>query len=311
MQEVIKAPAPFSLSAVIRSHGWVQLAPFQRTQDGNAFTYVGQLASGRVVSWSISSPAQKVAIGNEVDIVIDLPDGLSPDDITEMRQRVRWMLGLDLDLSGFYAAARNEPKLAHVETGAHGRLLRSASLFEDVVKTILTTNTTWSGTKRMVSALVTGFGAPLPVDGAPNIRYAFPTPEALAAADADVLRNEVKLGYRAPYIAELAHAVAGGDLDLEALKDEELPTPELRKRLLAIKGVGSYAAANLLLLLGHYDYVPVDSWAVKLVGHEWHNGEAASPVQVEEAFADWGAWKGLAFWFWKWNYHEDEASSEL
>lgn len=60
---------------------------------------------------------------------------------------------------------------------------------------------------------------------------------------------------------KLARAVASGALDLEVLKTADLPTLELRKRLLAIKGVGDYAAANLLMLLGHYDFLPVDSWA--------------------------------------------------
>jgi 3-methyladenine DNA glycosylase/8-oxoguanine DNA glycosylase len=84
-------------------------------------------------------------------------------------------------------------------------------------------------------------------------------------------------GWAIPHVVELARAVASGEFDLESLKVADMPTAELRKRLLAIKGVGGYAAANLLMILGRYDFVPVDSWAMKMVPHEWYGGEAVGP----------------------------------
>jgi 3-methyladenine DNA glycosylase/8-oxoguanine DNA glycosylase len=209
------------------------------------------------------------------------------------------MLGLDQDFSAFYAATRGEPKLAQAQALARGRVLRSPTLFEDVLKTIATTNTTWGGTIRMIDALTKLYGQALPADPA---RRAFPTPERLAGVDADSLRAEVKLGYRAPYVLALAQDVASGALDLETLRDSDLPTPDLRKRLLAIKGVGAYAAANLLVILGRYDYIPVDSWAMSQVSREWYDGRPVSEKEVNAAFERWGAWKGLAFWCWEWSH---------
>jgi 3-methyladenine DNA glycosylase/8-oxoguanine DNA glycosylase len=124
----------------------------------------------------------------------------------------------------------------------------------------------------------------------------------LAAADEETLRSTVRLGYRAPYVLGLAQAVASGALDLESLKTADIPTPELRKRLLAIKGVGGYAAANLLMILGRYDFIPVDSWAFKIVSHEWYHDEPVGQAEVEAAFERWEEWKGLAYWFWNWSY---------
>jgi 3-methyladenine DNA glycosylase/8-oxoguanine DNA glycosylase len=103
-------------------------------------------------------------------------------------------------------------------------------------------------------------------------------------------------------VLELARDVASGRLDLDSLKTADLPTPQLRKRLLTIKGVGQYAAANLLMLLGRYDFLPIDSWALKLVSHEWYDGEPVGSAKVEAAFERWGEWKGLAYWFWDWSY---------
>lgn len=290
MELTLSARPPFSLSPVVRSHGWIRLAPFGEDDRTGGLTYVGQLGSGRVVEMLIREVAGGVSV--------ELNSQLSEAEQTEVAHMVAWMLGLGQDFSAFYALARREPKLAHVEERARGRVLRSPTLFEDTVKTILTTNTSWAGTIRMVKALVTQFGPPLPVD---PTRHAFPTPEQLAATEVETLRSSAGLGYRAPYVLELARSVASGILDLEGFKAMDIPTPELRQQLLAIKGVGAYAAANLLILLGRYDFVPVDSWALKMVSNEWYGGEPVGRAQVEAAFERWGEWQGLAYWFWDWS----------
>lgn len=291
MRFTLSARPPFSLPAVVGSHGWVRLAPFSTDVHSGVLMYVERLASGRVVEMLIQEATGGVSV--EVD------GQLSEADRDQVARKVKWMLGLEQDFSAFYALARNEPKLAHVEERAQGRVLRCPTLFEDTVKTILTTNTSWAGTIRMVEALVAQFGTPLPAD---RTRRAFPTPDQLAAADEETLRSTARLGYRAPYVLEMARAVASGTLDLESLKTTDIPTAELRKHLLAIKGVGGYAAANLLMILGRYDFVPVDSWALKMVSHEWYGGEPVGRTEVEAAFERWGKWKGLAYWFWDWSY---------
>jgi 3-methyladenine DNA glycosylase/8-oxoguanine DNA glycosylase len=295
MKLMLSARPPFSLAMVVRSHGWIRLVPFAEDERTGGLSYVVRLDSGRVVDMSIQQATGGVSV--------ELDEPLSEAEVAEVKCHVEWMLGLGQDFSAFYALARQEPKLAHVEKRAQGRVLRSPTLFEDTVKTILTTNTSWAGTIRMVKALVGQFGTPLPAD---PTRRAFPTPDQLAATDTDVLRSATGLGYRAPYVLELSRAVASGRLNLEGFKAANMPTPELRQQLLAIKGVGDYAAANLLMLLGRYDFVPVDSWALKIVSHEWYEGQPVSRTEVEAAFEHWGVWKGLAYWFWDWAYSSQE-----
>ena len=135
-------------------------------------------------------------------------------------------------------------------------------------------------------------------------KKAFPTPEAIAASGPDFLREKVRVGYRANAIHELGVSVASGTFDLEALKTSELAALELRKELLKINGVGPYAAANLLLILGRSDFIPIDSWALKLVSHEWYDARPINPGEVEKQFERWGEFKGLAFWCWDWKYKE-------
>ena len=291
MRLTLSACPPFSLPAVVKSHGWIRLAPFRGDEHTGGLTYVERLDAGRAVEMLIQETTGGVSV--EVD------GKLSESEREEVARDVEWMLGLEQDFSAFYALVRDEPKLVHVEGKAQGRILRSPTLFEDVAKTILTTNTSWTGTIRMVKALVAHFGSPLPAD---PTRHAFPTPDQLAATDETTLRSAARLGYRAPYVLELARSVASNVLNLEALKAADIATTQLRKRLLAIKGVGEYAMANLLMILGRYDFVPVDSWALKLVSHEWYGGEPVGRAEVEAAFERWGEWKGLAYWFWDWSY---------
>jgi 3-methyladenine DNA glycosylase/8-oxoguanine DNA glycosylase len=290
MQLTLAARPPFSFHAVVMSHGWMQLLPFGFDPDAGLLTYVDRLSSGRVLAYRIQEApgGLRVASGGS----------LSASERREVKRRVAWMFELEMDFSAFYALARREPKLRRAQARAQGRVLRCPTLFEDVVKTILTTNTLWGATKRMTANLVMQFGDPLPEDPA---RHAFPAPDRLAQTSEQILRTETRLGYRAPYVLELAQLIASGDLDLEALKVGELPTSELRKRLLAIKGVGNYAVANLLILLGRYDFLPVDSWALKMVSNEWYGGEPVTPAQVEAAFERWGEWKGLAYFVWDWS----------
>ena len=115
MELTLPAHPPFSLSAAVRSHGWCQLAPFAYDEQAINLGYVSRLASGQVVDLRIGE-----APGG-VRVEVDGPpgDGESP----EIAGQVTWMLNLDLDLSGFYDLARQEPKLAHVEAKAQGRIL--------------------------------------------------------------------------------------------------------------------------------------------------------------------------------------------
>jgi 3-methyladenine DNA glycosylase/8-oxoguanine DNA glycosylase len=278
------------LPSVIRSHGWIQLEPFREDESTGGLSYIAHLESGNVIDVRIRA--------NPNGIGIEITDNLSPADLQAIREFVSWMLNLDQDFSTFYALTSQEPKLAQAARRAQGRILRSPTLFEDVVKTILTTNTLWAATIRMNNNLVQQFGSPLTDE--PD-RRAFPTAARLAETDEQTLRSQTRLGYRAPYILHLARSIDSGQLDLESLKKASPPTLELRKRLLAIKGIGEYAAANLLMLLGHYDYIPIDSWALKMVSNEWYAGAAIGRAEVEAAFERWGQWKGLAYWLWDWS----------
>ncbi|HSB65554.1 MAG TPA: hypothetical protein VLD65_03195 [Anaerolineales bacterium] len=288
MTFTLTPPEFFNLPAVVRSHGWIQMPPFAETPD-HGLAYVIRLSSDKVLRFEVHS--------HNTELLVDTSTTLTKSEQSELTHAITWMLDLDRDFAEFYSLAQQEPKLAKMVERRAGRVLHSPTLFEDVIRTILTTNTLWKHTLRMCRELTSRYGAALPSD--PQL-HTFPTPESLSEVDEPTLREQCRMGYRAPYVNELAHRVASGVLDLEALKTSPLSTPELRKELMSIKGIGGYAAANLLMLLGRYDYLPVDTWALKVVSKEFFAGEKVTPKQVLSSFEKWGKWQGLVYWFWDW-----------
>ena len=207
-----------------------------------------------------------------------------------LMKTVAHMFRLDEDLSGFYELV-NEDDLSWCALGA-GRMLRAPTVFEDVVKTICTTNTAWSGTRRMTAALVDNLGVEAPGSG-----RTFPAPEAMAEADESFYRDVVRAGYRGPYLKTLASDVAEGRVDLEELNDAGLPDEEVALRLLALPGVGPYAAAHVMLTsLGRYSRLVLDSWTRPTYARLAGARRTLKDVTIERRFKRYGDWAGLAFW---------------
>ncbi len=291
MKFTLAARKPFNFTSVVNSHGWRQLAPFSYDENTNALDYILELSNEHVIELKLRDGTEGVIVET---------DKLDKHERKEVADKVNWMFGLDMDFSRFYNASRREPKLRSAKARSLGRVLRSPTVFEDVIKTIMTTNTLWGATKNMTRKLVDRYGFSL--DGQ-ALKRAFPSPASIAASRPEVLKEAVRVGYRAPAIHQLAVRVASGQLDLESLKTSTLPTLELRKQLMTINGVGPYAAANLLMILGRHDFIPIDSYALKMVSHEWYKGEPITAKEVEKRFEKWGEFKGLAFWFWDWKYN--------
>jgi N-glycosylase/DNA lyase len=223
--------------------------------------------------------------------------GQSPDadESQAILSGARHVLRLDEDLAPFYTLAATDPELAWATSGA-GRLIRSTTVFEDVVKTICTTNCAWSATVRMVGALVAGLGEPaIEVRQPGPLGRAFPTPLAMASADEAFYTEVVRAGYRGRYLLQLASSVAEGSVELEALADRELPDDEVEQRLLTLPGVGPYAAAHVMMMLGRYSRLVLDSWTrpkyAQLTG-----GRPVKDSVIRRRFRRYGPWAGLAFW---------------
>lgn len=209
---------------------------------------------------------------------------------------VAHVLRLDQDLSPFYAQIAGDPELGWATQGA-GRMMRGQTVFEDVVKTICTTNCSWSATTRMIETVVAHLGPPAPgASGTAARNRAFPSAAAMAAAGEGFYATEARAGYRSAYLWRISEEVAAGSLDLESLRDDDLSDDEVERRLLALPGVGPYAAAHVMLMgLGRTSRLILDSWTrptyARLTGRRLR-----SDAVIERRFRRYRPYQGLAFW---------------
>ncbi len=291
------------LHRTIRSHGCVKLAPNRVLDGGRRLQLPVRLAGGRTAMLDLAPAA-----GGGVRV--SASGALRGVEVrAELTALVRRILRLDADYAAFYARAAGDPDLAWVTRGA-GRFLRSATAFEDVVKTICTTNCAWSATERMTGALVAELGEP--VAGTDAVRL-FPTPAAMAAAPEAWYRDVARAGYRGPYLRAIAAAVAAGELDLDALaaaSPKELDDDALERRLLALPGVGPYAAAHIMLLMGRYSRLVLDSWTRPKYA-ALRGRKPRSDATIVRRFAPYGAFAGLAFWCYVTSDWVDESAAAM
>lgn len=216
-------------------------------------------------------------------LVVETPALLGKKQSAVLKSAIARMFRFADDLSAFYALIERDEMLAWAARGA-GRILASPSVFEDVVKTICTTNCAWSATVRMTGALSALGGG------------AFPDAPVLAATPEGWYREVARMGYRGAYVRAIARDVASGALDLESLLDRRRYDDDaVEARLLALPGVGPYGAAHVMQLLGRHRSLVLDSWTrpkyLRLAGKK-----RAKDSTIRRAFARYGDYAGLAFW---------------
>ena len=127
-------------------------------------------------------------------------------------------------------------------------------------------------------------------------KRAFPTAEKMASVSTEFYREEIRAGYRSPYFAEIAEQIALGKVDPEKWLSSDLPTVELKKEMKKLKGVGDYAAENLLKLVGRYDGLALDSMLRKRFYDLHNDGNSCDDKQIYQFYERFGEWRGLVIW---------------
>lgn len=283
MEITIPTPRNFSFQRTVISHGWCELLPFSLDQAKWELTRVIDLGEKPPVTVTMRAARGHVSVTPS--------RRLNKSDAARVLRDARHILRLDDDLAPFYLATDAVPEFAWIARQGAGRMLRSPTVFEDLVKMICTTNCSWSLTEKMVTGLVESLGRETD-DG----RKSFPTPEAMAGMPVKFYVDEVRAGYRAQYLKELADRVASGELDVEAWLSSDVSTQELVKQIKGVKGAGDYAAENLLKLLGRYDGLALDSWTRAKFFKVRNNGRKANDKKIERYYARFKEWRGLALW---------------
>lgn len=277
----LETPRNFDFKRTVLSHGWCELLPFEFDQEN--WTLNAVINCPQPVSVKVSNA--------ENGVQIDVNGEFSEDAEAKILRDVSHIFRFDEDLREFYRLTKAEKHLAWIAKQNAGRLLRSATVFEDLVKTICTTNCSWALTRIMVTNLVEKLG-----EVSANGKKAFPTAEAMAKMPVEFYKEEIRAGYRAAYFKELAEKVAEGKLDVENWLHTDVTTRELKKEMKQVKGVGDYAAENLLKLLGRYDGLALDSWLRGQFYKKYNNQTVCPDKQIEAHYEKFGKWRGLVIW---------------
>ncbi|HEU4391596.1 MAG TPA: Fe-S cluster assembly protein HesB, partial [Blastocatellia bacterium] len=283
MEILIDTPRTFNFKRTVVSHGWCELEPF--AFDAPTWTLT------RVLVPDQGGPMTVSITGSRSALQVSIPGRVGKRATQQITRDIRHMFRLDDDLSEFYRIIAGDPHYAWIGKEGAGRLLRSPTVFEDLVKMICTTNCSWALTHKMITGLVDSIGRESQ-DG----RKAFPTPEAMAAEPERFYRDRVRAGYRAPYLRELAKRVASGSLEVEQWLHSADDTTLLKKEMKKVKGVGDYAAENLLKLVGRYDGLGIDSWVRATFNRVRNGGRKATDRKIERHYSQFGSWSGLAMW---------------
>ncbi len=262
----IPTPRDFNFPATVESHGWYHLAPFR-----------WEKPLLRRVELIDGTPRELTITHREHALHIT-----GAADSAELRAKLARMFQLTVDLSDFHAKARESAAHAWAAEERFGRLLCGATLFEDAVKIILTTNTMWRQTVRMVELLVAKCGR----------EGAFPEPADIRRFTADELQADCRLGYRAKSI----HALAA-----TAIERCNGTTEECFKSYQKLPGIGPYGSAHLLAMDGRHDYIAVDTEFRRFVREHYHGGRSVTDATLVRRYTKWGRWKYLAYWSELWS----------
>ena len=281
MQLTIRTPPDFSFHRTVLSHGWCELLPFEFDRVKWKLT--------RVLDLDRSKPVTVRVTTRKGAIRLDVSRSVGERAAQKIIRDVRHMFRLDDDLQEFYRVMIADPEFAWIAEQGAGRLLRSPTVFEDLVKMICTTNCSWALTEKMVTGLVTELGT-----ASDDGRKSFPTAAVMAQQSADFYRNKIRAGYRSAYLKELAQRVAAGELEVESWLTTDASLADLMKEIKSVKGVGNYAAENLLKLIGRYDGLALDSWARAQFAKAHNGGRVASDKKILRFYSRFDSWRGLA-----------------
>jgi 3-methyladenine DNA glycosylase/8-oxoguanine DNA glycosylase len=287
----VRTPADFALARDVCSYGYFLLEPSRWDVQAGALVRALALDGGPA-----AARITQARPGGTIRAMFDRT--LTRGEQAEARSQIVRMLRLDEsaeDLAGFHAV---DPRWA---ASGRGRLFRSPTLFEDVVKTVTSCNVAWPSTVKMNERLCAVLGAK-----SPSGLHAFPTPAKLARTRPGTLRGRCRVGYRDQRLIDLARLFHRGAIDEAWLEDHSTPDDEVFAFLKSLPGIGPYAAGNIMQLLGRYSRLAIDTETFRharvVLGYDGTDAELTRLLHAH--YDPFGAHKFRSYWFELWAFYE-------
>lgn len=229
------------------------------------------------------------------DTIVVRGDGLADVDLDAIARKSTQALGLNRDLSAFYAHAKKDGRLWRAIEPLLGLpLFCTESVFEALVTLVIEQHISWKSATRAQRTLLQQFGADELI-AEDRCVYDFPSPAQLAAATPSQLKPLKITDRRCALIIELARRVDAGALDLESIAG--LDDSAACESLMQIKGVGAWTAGNVIgRAFGRYPLLAENDVALHAAVREYfYAGEGEkSADMVRQALGAHGTYAGLA-----------------
>lgn len=277
----IHTPTDFDLAVTVTSYGYGRLAPNHWDSKHARFTTILPNHEAKPDTLDIKQHGDR--------LVIQTHRQVNHHEQKQIRTNVRRIFRLDENFDPWFKL--HQPAKRH----RFGRLIRSASLFEDMIKTITSCNVAWRNTVTMNAKLCEHVG-----------NGCFPSPRQLAAWDVEALKTTCRVGYRAQRMIRLARDVEDGTLDLQTFETTSSSSEQLLESLELIHGIGPYAAANILQHLGRYDHVPIDSEChrhfleTRFADHPRPESVSKLDAMIRKTYDAYAPYAFLAYWYELW-----------
>jgi len=187
-----------------------------------------------------------------LEVELDAPPGESERALALVSR----MLGVDRDMRRFDRRAAKIPWLRALAKRMRGvKPPRYPTLWEACVNAVVFQQISLFAAAAILQRVIEALG--IAVVHAGDRLYAFPTPQAmLGASDETLARTGLSVG-KYTTLKRVADAIVSGTLDEAML--EERPSPDSAALLTAIKGIGPWTAAVILLRgLGRLDAFPMN-----------------------------------------------------
>jgi len=272
----------FDFRSLVLSHGWFSLPPWRWSSKSNTLSRPFRTPANGTIDARIS-----VRRSHNKTIVLFRPHDncrVTLESRQSLRNQIRRILCLDIDYSEFQNSCSDDSLLRFVYENKCGGMLRCPTAFEDLLKTVCTTNCNWRNTKTMCQSLCAIN------DGD------FPTPDILLQYSPSSLSQKVPLGYRTATVLQAARIFSQDCSQLDEWA-EQGDIESIKHFLGQIRGVGPYSINHMLVLLGHYAEIPVDSEVLNYVSRTHFKGRSIGPAQAVKPFSKHGAYKFLAYKF--------------
>jgi 3-methyladenine DNA glycosylase/8-oxoguanine DNA glycosylase len=289
----IPTPRDYLLKRDYCSYGYFLLAPNHWDPESQTVVRTLGLDAG-AVTLRYTQPGR----GEPILVLPDRP--LSRAEIESGKRAVSRMLRLDEDQPLIAAFHKADPRW---KKSGRGRLMRSPSFFEDVVKTVTSCNVTWPSTVSMNTRLCRVLG-----ERSPSGHHAFPSAERLARIRPATLRARCGVGYRDQRIIELAKMFTRGEIKPEWFENPQTPDADVRDALLELPGIGPYAAHNIMQLLGRYSHLPLDTESIRhaksILGMSGSDRELMKRLHAH--YAPFGTHAFRSYWLELWEFYESK-----